>query len=305
MKQHLLNELSDGDRAALQALVPLAGALGVGTIFALFFGSQRKSGLAVFELFAIVSVLTAVGSTAYFAIALLHQNEAISSHDLTRTAMPLLVAVFLLVFVSAFARMPATGLRVLTLLPLALFGAIIAALLASSTWSADPASASLVALVMLGVGALVGALAWLVDRLDIGWDRRWEHRRLTRLYAKGYLPAERTTRFALPHQEPASDPVELPCWARKGRSYLDVPGWLLLRRQAADRWRFFAVGKGRPPIGSKILVRVRIGFRVPALRDRAVVRISVLEPARGGDTKLHEVRANEDGLFDVTDLGLV
>jgi len=181
MKQHLLGELSDGDRAALQALVPLAGALGVGTIFALFFGSQRKSGLAVFELFAIVSVLTAVGSTAYFAIALLHQNEAISSHDLTQTAMPSLVAVFLLVFISAFARMPAAGLRVFTLLPLALFGAVIAALLASSTWSADPASASLVALIMLGVGALVGALAWLVDRLDIGWDRRWEHRRLTGL----------------------------------------------------------------------------------------------------------------------------
>lgn len=52
MKQHLL---SDGDRAALQALVPLAGALGVGTIFALFFGGRRKSGIAVFELFAIVA----------------------------------------------------------------------------------------------------------------------------------------------------------------------------------------------------------------------------------------------------------
>jgi hypothetical protein len=51
MKEHLLN---DGDRAALQALVPLAGALGVGTIFALFFGGRRKAGLAVFELFAIV-----------------------------------------------------------------------------------------------------------------------------------------------------------------------------------------------------------------------------------------------------------
>lgn len=44
------NLLSDGDRAALQALVPLAGALGVGTIFALFFGGRRKSGTAMFEL---------------------------------------------------------------------------------------------------------------------------------------------------------------------------------------------------------------------------------------------------------------
>jgi len=300
-----MKHLSGGDRAALQALVPLAGALGVGTIFALFFGGRRKSGFAVFELFAIVAVLTAVGSTAYFAIALLHQDEAISSQDLTQTAMPLLVAVFLLVFVSAFARMPATGLRIFTLFPLALFGAVIAALLASSTWSADPASASLVALIMLGVGALVGVLAWLVDRLDIGWDRRWEHQRLTRLYAAGYLPADRTARFVLPRQEAASDLLELPCWVRKGQVYLDIPGWLLLRRQAADRWRSFAIGNGRPPTGSKILVHVKVGFRIPVLRDRAVVRVSVLEPARGGKTQMREVRANEDGVFDVTDLKIV
>ena len=62
LKEHVLNP---GDRAALQALVPLAGALGVGTIFALFFGGRRKSGTAVFELFAIVAVLTAAGSTAF------------------------------------------------------------------------------------------------------------------------------------------------------------------------------------------------------------------------------------------------
>jgi hypothetical protein len=98
VKQHLL---SDGDRAALQALVPLAGALGVGTISALFFGGRRKPGIAVFELFAIVAVLTAAGSTAYFSVSLLHQNEAITSHELTQTATPLVVAAFLLVFVSA------------------------------------------------------------------------------------------------------------------------------------------------------------------------------------------------------------
>jgi hypothetical protein len=64
VKEHLLSE---GDRAALQALVPLAGALGAGTIFALFFGGRRRAGFAVFELFTIVAVLTAVGSTAISA----------------------------------------------------------------------------------------------------------------------------------------------------------------------------------------------------------------------------------------------
>jgi len=46
------------------------------------------------------------------------------------------------------------------LLPLAIAGIVIAALLASSTWSAGSENASLVALAMLAVGALVAAAAW-------------------------------------------------------------------------------------------------------------------------------------------------
>jgi hypothetical protein len=302
MKQHLL---SDGDRAALQAMVPLAGALGVGTIFALFFGGRRKSGTAVFELFAIVTVLTSAASTAYFSIAFLHQNEAISGQDLTQTATPLLVAAFLLVFVSVFARLPGSLLRIITLLPLALVGIVIAALLASSTWSASPGNAVLVALVMLGVGALLGVGAWLIDRLDINWDRREEHRRLTGLYSAGYLPTEKSLRFGLPQQNAASPDQELACWVKKGKSYFDLPGWLRLRGEAGTSWREFATGKAQPPIGSAILVHVKVGFRIPAIRDRAFVRVSILEPARGGEARVEEMRANEDGLFEVTELGIV
>jgi len=302
MKQHLLSE---GDRAALQAMVPLAGALGVGTIFALFFGGRRKSGTAVFELFAIVTVLMSAASTAYFSIAFLHQNEAISGKDLTQTATPLLVAAFLLVFVSVLARLPGSLLRVVTLLPLALLGVVIAAVLASSTWSASPGNAVLVALVMLAVGGLLGVGAWLIDRLDLNWDRREEHRRLTGLYSAGYLPTEKTLRFALPRHHSASRDQDLACWVKKGKSYLDLPSWLRLRSDAGARWRAFATGKAQPPIGSAILVHVKVGFRIPALRDRTFVRVSILEPARGGEARVTEMRANEDGLFDVTDLGIV
>ena len=87
MKEQLL---SDSDRAALQSLIPLAGALGAGTIFGLFFGGRKRAGFAVFEIFAMVSVLVAVGSTAYFSIALMHANEPISDADLTQTATPLI-----------------------------------------------------------------------------------------------------------------------------------------------------------------------------------------------------------------------
>ena len=135
---------------------------------------RRKSGIAVFELFAIVAVLTAAGSTAYFSVSLLHQNEAITSHELTQTATPLVVAAFLLVFVSVFARLPGSLTRIITLLPLAIAGIVIAALLSSSTWSAGPENASLVALAMLAVGCSgrPGRLAGRPPRNRSGRDGR-------------------------------------------------------------------------------------------------------------------------------------
>jgi hypothetical protein len=163
VKQHLL---SDGDRAALQALVPLAGALGVGTIFALFFGGRRKSGIAVFE-------------------------------------------------------------------------------------------------------------------------------------------HEKALKVVLPRQDRDCRGQDVACWVRKGRFYMDLSAWLRLSREAGARWRAFATGEALPPVGSGILVHVKVGFRIPWIRDRAVVRLSILEPARGGDARSAEVRANEDGLFDVTGLGIV
>jgi hypothetical protein len=35
------------------------------------------------------------------------------------------------------------------------------------------------------------------------------------------------------------------------------------------------------------------------------VRVSALEPARGAKTRMQKIRVNEDGIFDVTDLGIV
>ena len=259
----------------------------------------------MFELFAIVAVLTAAGSTAYFSVSLLHQNEAISSHELTQTATPLVVAAFLLVFVSVFARLPGSLMRVLTLLPLAIAGAVIAALLAGSTWSSGPENASLVALAMLAVGALVGVAAWLVDRLDLGWERRTEQRRLSRIYAAGYTSAEKAPRFALPEADATSSTGELACWEKKDRSYLDLPAWLRLRGEAGSRWRALSAGEARPPRAAPILTEVKVGLRIPGSQSPPTVRVSLLEPGRDSEPRMREVRANEDGLFDVTDLGIV
>lgn len=250
-------------------------------------------------------MLTAAGSTAYFSVSLLHQNEAITSHELTQAATPLVVAAFLLVFVSVFARLPGSLTRIITLLPLAIAGIVIAALLASSTWSAGPENASLVALAMLAVGALVGVAAWLIDRLDIGWEGRAERRRLTRLYAAGYAPAEKAPRFVLPEPASAAADGGLACWEKKDKAYLDLPGWLRLRDQTGSRWRALAGGEARPPLGGAILTEVKVGLRVPGAHSQPAVRVSLLDPTRDSEPRVREVRANEDGLFDVTDLGIV
>jgi hypothetical protein len=105
----LATALGASDRAALQSLIPLAGAVGAGTIFSLFAGTRRGAALRVFEVFAIVAVLTAAALTAATAIDLLHANEAISNRELTQTAMPLVIATLLLVVVSVFNRVSATA----------------------------------------------------------------------------------------------------------------------------------------------------------------------------------------------------
>lgn len=302
MKEHVLG---GSDRAALQSLIPLAGALGAGTIFALFFGGRRRgSGIAVFELFAIVSVLAAAGTTAYLCIALLHRNAPISDHELSETATPLLVAAMLLIFVSVFARLPGTWERILAILPLAIGGAVIAALLASSTWTATPENASLVALVILGVGGLLAFCAWAVDRLDIGWDRRTQYRRFARLSAAGYLVAEKKLRLAMPRADTATEP-RLSCWTRKGRTYLDSVECRRLGDEAGTRWHQLAESRARPPRGSAVLGSVKVSIYIPGLTRRPSARLSIFEPATGGESRTLELEANEDNLFDITDLDLV
>lgn len=291
MKEHLLN---DGDRAALQGLIPLAGALGAGTVFALFFGGRRRgSGIAVFELFAIVAVLTAVATTAYFALSLLHRNVAISDRELAQTATPLVVAVFLLVFLSALSRLPGSAERVFALLPLTLGAGAVAFALASSSWTSDPEHASAFAAIILVVGALI---ALLVDRFRVGSDGKAERRELIRLSAAGYQPVERTLAVGLP---PNGDPAPvLTCWARKDRLYVDRSGLLLLREEARRRWGDLPLGRARLPTGPA-LVEVEIPWG--GLRRTALLATF----APGDDApRTHELKLSS-GLADVTGLGIV
>jgi hypothetical protein len=296
VKEHLL---SPSDRAALQSLIPLASALGAGTIFALFLGGRRRAGFAVFEVFAIVAVLVAVGSTAYFCIALLHRNEAISDSDLTHVASPLLVAAFLLVFISISSRIPGSLERALVVGPLVLGAAIVAyGVTADSTWNTDSGHASVVALLVLLIGAVVGFATTWFDRMDLARGRRAGYERVARLTAAGYAAERRPLALGLPEEGgDAAEPVG--CWRRRDRLYLDATSLRGLRETANGCWGDYAAGEALAPQGPAMLVGVKLGWGI------RVPRWAEVTTATGAERAAHRLRPNGEGLFEVTGLGLV
>lgn len=302
MKEQLLN---DGDRAALQGLIPLAGALGAGTIFALFFGGRRGSGIAVFELFAIVAVLVSVGTTAYLAVSLLHQNEAISDKVLKQTATPLIFAVFLLVLVSVMARLPGRVERIVSLLPLVLVAVGVAAVMASQSWSFEPGETVLVAVLVLGIGGLTALLAWGGERFDNRWERGTARSRFVRLSTAGYAVEERDLRLGLPALRAGAKPPSLSCWTRKDHVYLGTAGCRQLAALTRVRWDRLAEDRARPPSGAIVLTRVEARHWFLAWLRPRPARFWTFEPDADEKPRLRELEANDDGLFDVTDLGVV
>ena len=108
----------------------------------------------------------------------------------------------------------------------------------------------------------------------------------------------------MPQRESVSAGDEPIYWEKKGKYYLDLPGWMRLREEAGSRWRALATDEARAPIDPKTLVQVKVGPSLPVIRDRAVVRVSILEPAGNGEVRVQELLPNEDGLFDITNLGI-
>jgi hypothetical protein len=295
----LIAALSESDRAALQSLVPLAGALGAGTIFALFSARSRKTGFAIFEIFTIVAVLTAVGTTAYLAIALIHNDQAITDRDLTQTATPLIVAAFLLVFISIFNRVASFSGRALTIAVLMIGAAVVALEIASASWAASPGGASLFALVTLGAGLALGGVGWAVDRDHDRRARRSRQTDLARRAARGYLPAAESLRPDLPARPGESAPP-LTCWRRKGRLYVDIDEAERMRSIVNERWGALDAGDARPATGGEILFQVKVLLRIPGRRPAPAVELVAFEPADGGREVVHELPRNDEGLFDVT-----
>jgi hypothetical protein len=297
----LAAELSASDRAALQSLVPLASALGAGTIFGLFFVGRRRASFAVFESIAIVAVLISVSCTAFYCIALLHRDTAITNQELVETAVPLLVAAVLLILISIVARLRGATARVMVLLPLVLVAVVAAIEIASSGIVLEPGAAPVVALVILAAAAAFGALGTVADSRARAATRRAEHDRLALLTGLGYAPSE--AHLALSAPRLANDgALPLDVWRRGEFSFLDGRGVARLRDAVEARWQALAEGEAREAIGETVLLEVET---VGGLRRGAApteLRLDVLRPGNPTPRRTATLAANDDGLFDVTDL---
>jgi hypothetical protein len=308
VKEHLfaLAKLSAGDRAALQSLIPLASGLGAGTIFGLFFVGRRRASFAVFESIAIVAVLVAVATTAYYAIALLHRDLAITNKELAETAVPLVVAAVLLILISIVARLEGATQRVAVLLPLVLVAVIAAIELASSGVAVEPTAAPVVALVILAAGAAFGALGMAIDGRARRTVRRAEHDRFALLTSRGYAAAEAPLAAALPRLAGEAAPPPIDLWRRDGRAFIDGPGALRLRDDVDERWQSLADGDAHGPrpaeSGGTVLLEVEPLGGPRRAAAPTELRLATLCP--GAETPRHTatLAVNNDALFDVTAL---
>jgi hypothetical protein len=299
----LATALGASDRAALQSLIPLASGLGAGTIFGLFFVGRRRAGFAVFEAITIVAVLVAVSTTAYYCIALLHRDTAVSNKELVETALPLVVALVLLIVISIVARLSGATQRIVVVLPLVLVAVVATIELARSGAALEPTAAPVVALVILAAGAAFGALGTLVDARARREARRAEHDRLALLTGRGYVAAEAHLALAVPRlvgESGTDGALPLDTWRRGESSFIDGLGAKRLREEVDARWQSLAAGDARGAIGPFVLLEVEsTGGRRTTPTE---LRLDTLRPGTATPRRTARLHPNGDGLFEVTDL---
>ena len=308
MKEHLLDA---NNRTAFQGLIAAAVALGIGALLAgnLFDRSgarDRDVGLTVFEVFAVVAILTASFMTAFFSIGYLHAGEAVSDAQFGEVGAPLVVSLALLVLLRAAAKFSALPGGVGSHAPTAavtVFAAVSVAIMVSYLAS-KPEYIVPGGGVILVAGALLGWCFLKIERFWLNGGRRAAQGRIASLGANGYEPTETSLIPAFPEFPFKEGPLKIVCWSRKERSYLDQTECRRLRAELNKRWAALAAGEAVPPLQDLILTRVELKPRFLPWPPKLIL---IVETSKRGEqrSRPHTLQANDAGLFDITDLGLV
>jgi hypothetical protein len=309
MKEHVLNP---SNRAALQGLITLAGAVGIGALLTCFFvpredRSRAKTGLVMFELFVVATILAAAAATAFICISLLHENKPVSNGELTEASIPLVVSVVALVLLSMLSRLPDSPRQLLTLAPVALVGVFVAALLGSQTWMVSPGDALWVALAFFALGGVLGGLGFLMEAWGSTSQRNAERADRIRLARAGYQLSEENLELAVPQVRGMPAWPRLACWRRGELAYLDLAALRRLERELAELCDAVVAGEALPPIGTRVLAKIEVRRRIPLSRPSAyaIVTVDTFQGAREAATTVRKVWDNGDGLYEVSALGFV
>jgi hypothetical protein len=298
VKEHALDP---NDRAALQSLVTLSGTIGIGTIFGLAFAGKRTQ-LSVFAIFAAASVFVLAGATAVIAINLLHDGQALGDHEFAQTATPLIIAGWLLIFVTASARIAELVSGFGTMVLLAGLGVVAALEVGSTTLTAEPDEAFEIAVRIIAIGVALALLLWGWERfLDRG-SRRSSYKHLVALAGLGFVPAEASPGPSLPRSGESPAPPRLSGWERKGRFHLDTVGALELASLVRGCWDEVCKAEATLPADELILVDVEPPTTLRLLTKKKDLVVLTFSPADEG--REHRVRfaRGAAGTYDVTDL---
>jgi hypothetical protein len=308
MKEQALNS---GTRDALQSLVGLAGALGVGSLLASRLFTRRGKreqdvGLTVFETFVVVTVLVMSGVSAYLSVQILQTEEAISGGLFTAVATPLVLSIVLLALLVAVARFSNLHGGIgnhLSALALTVFMALVAgfmiSLLRLGVLYVVPAD--------VGILLLAGGIAWVflrVERWDSSGSLTMMRRRTVERATSGYRPTEAAVLPSLPERHPSEKSLNLVCWLKKGRTYLDYPSSRRLRNETHQRWTGLEEGATMAPTGDVVLMNVELKLHLLPWPPRNRLTVTIYE--RGApEPETHTLQADDAGLIDITDLGLI
>jgi hypothetical protein len=163
----------------------------------------------------------------------------------------------------------------------------------------------LTALLILGAGGVAALFAWGLDRFDSRWERSLAQRRFVQRSVAGYRVTEKRLRPRLPGGERGAKAPTVACWIREDKVYLDGMSCQQLRDEVAARWDRVAEDKGRMPTGSAVLTRVYVTHYLWRLVRTGSACFWIFEPGIDDEIQERPVKANDDGLFDVTELELV
>jgi hypothetical protein len=308
MKEQVLDA---GNRIGLQSLIGLSSSLVIGSLLASWFLPRRDSrehdvGVRVFEVFAVFTSLAVALVATFMCIAALRSGEAIDDSVVHAAATLVAVSIVLLALLSAVARFSSLPGGLWMHLPTLAATLFIAFAVGVSIFFL-PLRSQYVLPISVAILTAGGVLAWLFQRMErwsVRGARRAIQQRVISLSSSGYRATEVTLVPRLPEPYSGNAPLNLVCWSKKERLYLNSASAHHLRDEVRRRWAEFEEGKARAPQGQIVLMDIDLSYRFPSWPPAFRMTVSVYEE---GEEKAESRTLEADAmrLFDLSGLEIV